>query len=506
MATFRSPGVFILEPPSFPPSIVAVETAIPVFIGFTEKIPDSNSDDPLKPTKVANLEEFEGLFGSINHSADFRCSINLTRDAGGEITDIRYIIDPVNAESVFRYNLYHSIEYYFINGGGPCYIISVGLHTNNVNKPFSLHEKPDESGSFSWIDAIESAEQEDDITLFVVPELVYTADIDNPANYAGTYDAALRQSFDRKDRFVIVDVPQMATGGISERANAQMDVDTFRDKFANFLPDARKFGASYYPYLTISIDAASLSSDNEGNILTPLTITETDSEGQESTNDSFDTVGELKGNLEFDGVFQSIKNDLASTQFSLPPSPAIAGIYATVDNDRGVFKAPANVTVSSLIKAERKIDNSLQDGMNVHPSGLSVNPVRLITDRGTVVWGARTLDANNLDFRYINVRRFFNFVEESVKKAMYRFVFEPNDANTWTPIRASIENFLTVQWGAGALQGAKADDAFFVQVGLGQTMTPQDISEGKLKVRIGMAVVRPAEFIILEFTQFLPVS
>ena len=89
---------------------------------------------------------------------------------------------------------------------------------------------------------------------------------------------------------------------------------------------------------------------------------------------------------------------------------------------------------------------------------------------------------------------------------MYRFVFEPNDANTWTPIRASIENFLTVQWEAGALQGAKADDAFFVQVGLGQTMAPQDILEGRLRVRIGMAVVRPAEFIILEFTQFLPVS
>jgi phage tail sheath protein FI len=100
----------------------------------------------------------------------------------------------------------------------------------------------------------------------------------------------------------------------------------------------------------------------------------------------------------------------------------------------------------------------------------------------------------------VSVRRFFNFAEESIKKGTERFVFEPNDANTWVKVKAMIENFLINQWRAGALAGAKAEDAFFVKVGLGQTMTAQDILDGKLIIEIGMAVVRPAEFIILRFS------
>ena len=90
--------------------------------------------------------------------------------------------------------------------------------------------------------------------------------------------------------------------------------------------------------------------------------------------------------------------------------------------------------------------------------------------------------------------------KESVKKATSQFVFEPNDANTWVKVRAMIENFLNLQWRAGALAGAKPDDAFFVRVGLGETMTAQDILEGKMNIEIGMAAVRPAEFIILKFS------
>jgi phage tail sheath protein FI len=114
--------------------------------------------------------------------------------------------------------------------------------------------------------------------------------------------------------------------------------------------------------------------------------------------------------------------------------------------------------------------------------------------------------AESNEWRYVNVRRFFNFVEESVKKSTYRFVFEPNDANTWVSIRAMIENFLTLQWRAGALQGVKPEHAFFVRVGLGQTMTADDILNGRLIVEIGMAVVRPAEFIVLRFMHKIPES
>ena len=119
---------------------------------------------------------------------------------------------------------------------------------------------------------------------------------------------------------------------------------------------------------------------------------------------------------------------------------------------------------------------------------------------GTLIWGARTLAGNDNEWRYIPVRRFFNMVEESVKKATSQFVFEANDANTWGRVRAMIENFLVLQWKAGALAGAKQEHAFFVRVGLGQTMTAQDILNGYMNVEIGLAVVRPAEFIILKFS------
>src|SRR5690606_15075040 len=111
-------------------------------------------------------------------------------------------------------------------------------------------------------------------------------------------------------------------------------------------------------------------------------------------------------------------------------------------------------------------------------AGKSINIIRPFTGKGIIVWGARTLAGNDNEWRYINVRRFFIMVEESVKKTSESFVFDPNDANTWVKVRAMIENFLTLQWRAGALQGAKPEQAFFVRVGLGETMTALDVLEG----------------------------
>jgi len=122
------------------------------------------------------------------------------------------------------------------------------------------------------------------------------------------------------------------------------------------------------------------------------------------------------------------------------------------------------------------------------------------------VWGARTLAGNDNEWRYVPVRRFFNMVEESVKKSTSWVVFEPNDANTWVKVKSMIENFLTLLWREGALAGAKPEEAFFVNVGLNQTMTFVDILEGRMIIRIGMAAVRPAEFIILEFSHKIQTS
>ncbi len=206
-------------------------------------------------------------------------------------------------------------------------------------------------------------------------------------------------------------------------------------------------------------------------------------------------------------LYNTISAQLATYTVQLNPSGAMAGIYARVDNDRGVWKAPANVGVLSITGPSINVTASEQGGLNVDAtSGKSINVIRSFTGRGTLVWGARTLAGNDNEWRYINVRRLFIYVEESVAEATEFVVFEPNTANTWQRIKGMIEAFLTGLWRDGALAGATTKDAYFVRVGLGVTMTAQDILEGRMIVEIGMAAVRPAEFIILRFEHKLQES
>jgi phage tail sheath protein FI len=201
-------------------------------------------------------------------------------------------------------------------------------------------------------------------------------------------------------------------------------------------------------------------------------------------------------------VYANIKNAIANKGLLVPPSGAMAGIYASVDATRGVWKAPANVSLSFVISPAVNIDDQMQEDLNVDTNaGKSVNAIRAFTGKGTLVWGARTLTGNDNNFRYISVRRFYIMVETSTKSAAFQFVFEPNDIHTWLKVKAMIENYLFELWQQGALAGIKPEQAYYVKVGIGQTMTSQDILEGRMIVEIGMAVVRPAEFIILRFTQ-----
>ncbi len=205
--------------------------------------------------------------------------------------------------------------------------------------------------------------------------------------------------------------------------------------------------------------------------------------------------------------YRNVIKGIGSTPTLCPPSGAIAGIYALVDSQRGVWKAPANVSLNGVIAPAASFTTSETDALNVDATGgKSINAIRAFVGKGTLVWGARTLAGNDNEWRYVSVRRFFNMVEESIKKSTYWAVFEPNDANTWVKVRGMIENYLTQKWREGALAGATTKDAFFVRCGLGVTMNAQDILEGRMNVEIGMAVVRPAEFIILKFSHKLQTS
>lgn len=213
------------------------------------------------------------------------------------------------------------------------------------------------------------------------------------------------------------------------------------------------------------------------------------------------------GLAKFFPAYNNILLGIQNTPVVVPPSGAAAGIYARTDRTRGVWKAPANETVLGIIGPDAVFNAGELDALNVDTTaGKSINAIRSFTGKGTLVFGARTLAGNDNEWRYVSVRRFFNMVEESCKKSTEPFVFEPNDANTWVKVQGMLENFLNTLWRQGALQGAKPEHAFYVAVGLGKTMTSLDILEGRMIVEIGMAVVRPAEFIILRFSHKLAES
>ncbi len=202
------------------------------------------------------------------------------------------------------------------------------------------------------------------------------------------------------------------------------------------------------------------------------------------------------------GIYKQIKDKISFVAIPLPPGAAVAGIYTRVDNTRGVWNAPANESINSVSGPVIQITPEEQSFLNVDTiAGKSINAIRTFIGKGTLVWGARTLAGNVDEWRYISVRRFFIMVEESSKKAVKLFLFENNNANTWNKIQSMLENFLVDLWKQGALQGVKPEQAFYVSIGLGKTMTELDILEGRLIVEIGMAVLKPAEFIILRFSQ-----
>lgn len=179
----------------------------------------------------------------------------------------------------------------------------------------------------------------------------------------------------------------------------------------------------------------------------------------------------------------------------IPPSGSVLGIYARVDTSRGVHKAPANEVIRACSGLDCQYNKGEQDILN--PKG--VNLIRYFTGEGIRVWGARTCTSNSL-WKYINVRRLFIFLEESIKKNTNWVVFEPNDQGLWDRVQRTIENFLTTVWRSGALMGASTAEAFFVKVDR-TTMSQDDIDNGRLICVIGVAPVKPAEFVIFRITQ-----
>ncbi|TVR54195.1 MAG: phage tail sheath family protein [Gemmatimonadales bacterium] len=497
MATvMKTPGVYIVEKNAFPNSVVEVATAVPAFIGYTEFARDGKKSILNKPRPITSMAEFHTHFGfgpevvytlsDDEPSEEDSPPVPLgPSDPAVSGDDGRsYYLSRVSG----RYHLYYSMLLFFQNGGGRCYVTSVG----------SYEDKPDGPTLTAGLEALK---KEDEPTMVVIPDAVLL----DAENCATLQKAVLMHcGYEMRSRFAILDVHR----GFLERGS----VDPVADFRGSLGVNHLDFGAAYYPWVeTTIVQDSSLGFHNldagargvleelleeEGRIPKELREMLTE-DGLDK--DKVPMLNKALVNQSL--VFKSLLSQIKADSNRLPPSGAIAGIYTLVDNTRGVWKAPANVSLNGVIRPSVSISHEEQEDLNVTPQGKSVNAIRTFIGEGTLVWGGRTLDGNSLDWRYISVRRTMVMVEQSIKLAAKAYVFEANDANTWVTLKSMIRNFLTGIWKRGGLAGSTPDDAFAIFVGLGETMTGEDILEGILKVTVLVAVTRPAEFIEITFQQ-----
>jgi len=558
MAPQKTPGVYVEEISTLPPSVAEVSTAIPAFIGYTENGPPA-SDSP-SVTQVSTLLEYESIFGKAKPTG-FEVTTRLI-DAATNETVVDQIGFSSSSSAQPEFLMHYCLSMYFKNGGGSCYIVSVGNYGDTIAKA-------------DFIKGLEALAKEDEPTLILLTDAVNLS----TADYFELCQEAMAQCSDLKDRFAILDVPGGENGvdafrngigmsGLMYAAayvpylNTSLNYQYKEDGIQVRMPETegatsptwqKSFGANGIVVryvgtgtgtpkakiiaggssdaLDFSIDSGVLTIRNvSGKNGTDVRavwqswITETSNDPQgfdiivngdgsgdvpntqnanvdlesQAVGDTPTTLDKIKSTNT--ALYNQVKTTLTKQKAILPPSSAVAGVYARVDRNRGVWKAPANESLSAVIGPASKITHEEQAKLNVDPTaGKSINAIRAFTGKGVLIWGARTLAGNDNEWRYISVRRLFNMIEESTKKATSFAVFEPNDATTWLKVKGMIESYLYGLWERGALAGSTPEAAYFVNVGLGKTMTAQDILEGRMIVEIGVAAVRPAEFIIIRF-------
>ncbi|MEM9686592.1 MAG: phage tail sheath C-terminal domain-containing protein [Bacteroidota bacterium] len=459
---YQTPGVYVEEISKLPASVAQVQTAIPAFIGYTAMNPGVN-----QAYVINSIREYEELFGGPQQES-YDVVVEDTTDGNGVLSSRSVSVTPstsVIGDMHSLYKMYYSLQLFFQNGGGKCYVISIGDYSTTPNRDH-------------FMDGLSELEKEDEPTLIIFPD---ATSLGISQDYYDVAQQALSQASILGDRFVLVDV-------FDDGNDNTNNVDEMRGQIGT---SNLKYGAVYYPNLQTNTSYAYEE--------TGVTITHTIDAQAGDLPSSFADVDSVDNEL-----YNQIRQRLDSFRVILPPSGIVAGIYARVDRTRGVWKAPANESINGVVGPVLKINNAEQDGLNVDPiGGKSINAIRTFTGKGILVWGARTLDGNSNEWRFISVRRLYNMVEESLRKSTSWAVFEANSAHTWIRIKSMIRNYLTELWKQGALAGGTPDQAFFVNVGLGETMTSVDILEGRMNIEVGMAAVRPAEFIVLKFSHKL---
>ncbi len=502
--TYKTPGVYINELDAFGNAVVPVPTAIPAFVGYTEKAESGGRSLQDKPTKISSFEDYVVRFGGA-----FKPKFKLNPKSQDTAHPDQHLVTINGEEMAITYKdnhefyMFRSLKLFFSNGGGHCYIVSVDTYKGKPNGAEIKKEK--------LLGGLKTLSKEQEPTIIVVPDAVKL----NADDCYEVYSRILKHCGMMQNRVAIFDIHN---GGGARKEGLEEDViDIFRNKTGT---EYLSYGVAYYPWLHTSVFSKeqftfeNLDESIELLDMIPETLAKKliqdliagQSDNNEEVNyedESIDDNSYLhQGLLQTSPTYTEVLNKITEIENLLPPSSAMAGVFATVDNTRGVWKSPANISLNSVIKPSYSISQQENESLNVDiTSGKSINAIRAFPGLGTLVWGARTLDGNSYDYRYINVRRTLIYIEQSIKEAAKAYVFAPNDATTWAKVEDMISNFLTEVWKQGGLAGPKPSDAFSVHVGLGTTMTSDDIHQGIMRVSAMVAVSRPAEFINLTFQQ-----
>lgn len=495
MATqLKTPGVYITDPNPFPNTMQQAPTAIPVFIGYTEKA-SANGKSLLKvPTAVTSLAEYEAYFGGA-FPAKFSLVPTTAKNFDIYLNGLTYFVRATNNNTAYFYN---SIRLFYANGGGVCYILSVGTYGD---KPGGFAIDPaDFVGTTPQSNVFNILTNQQDVTLVVMPDAIALGQ----DCYTSLYIPALQHCATSQSRMALLDVelvrsPELLTNAVNAfRQQVYADISTL------------SFGAAYCPWLnTTLVQFSEITMDNldAGVDLSTLLPDENAQKVLAQYNNGKPVSDKDKQAMQaallaVSQPYRDLMNAILTEVNILPPTAAIAGIYTTIDSDQGVWVAPANVSITAATKAVITLSDTDQSFLNIDPlTGKSINAIRVFSKLGMLVWGARTLDGNSYDLRYINARRTLIMIEQSIKLAIRAYAFEPNTSITWVTVQSMISNFLTGLWKQGALVGATPSDAYSVSVGLGSTMTADDILNGYMNVTVKVAITHPAEFIVITIQQ-----
>jgi hypothetical protein len=395
------------------------------------------------------------------------------------------------------------VRLFFENGGGTAYIVSVGTYGQPSGHYLPMGaEFTNPNVLLSDLQTgLATLKKIPEVTMYICPEATLLSVAEN-----GTLmQEMLLQNEEMQTAISVFDI---IDSNYPEPTTYMNAIDSFRNNTGS---NGLKYGVVYYPFLETTIIEKSdffytNLFGNDISHLIPLledttSVQKVISSIQNNTSNTPTT--QLDTSLSIASKnYSNIKATVQKAMNLMPPSGVMAGVMTLIDNTQGVWHPPANVTPIGVTNLPIHLTDLQQDPLNVDAvSGKSVNAFRYFNDQGVLVWGARTLDGNSEDWRYINVRRTVTMIEQSCKLAIRSYVFAPNNSSTWNSVKAMLENFLTNVWKEGALQGSKAADAFSIVVGLGSTMTSQDILDGYMRVDIKLAVVRPAEFIIITLEQ-----